>query len=51
MEKKKVWQFILELYMESGFSHTQKNWFLLDIVLLTILDSEKVKSDGFVLYS
>lgn len=47
MEQKKVWQFILELYMESGFSHAQRNWLLLDIVSLTILDSEKVKSDDF----
>lgn len=26
-KKKKVWQFISQLYMESGFSHTQRNWF------------------------
>lgn len=46
---KNVWQVILQLYMELGFSHTQRNSYLFDTALLTILDSVKFKSDGFFL--
>lgn len=48
--KKNVWQVTLQLYMESGFSHTQRNNYLFDIALLTILESEKFKSGGFFPY-
>lgn len=45
-EKKPMWQVILQLYMESGFSLTQRNSHLFDIALIAISDSEKLKSDG-----
>lgn len=45
-----MWQVTHQLYMESGFSHTQRNNYLFDIALLTILESEKFKSGGFFPY-